>query len=157
MSSFARLAPDPTALVVAVAIDLIVGDPVYPVHPVRLIGRTLQWFEDRLRAVGLDGYGGGILLFVLLAGLWLSVFAGIVALALAISTTAAWVVHVLLVYSLLALGDLLHHVWRIESAVRDNDIDRARQRGQRVGRARHRTGWTARRAGGRQSRASART
>ena len=50
----------------------------------------------------------------------------VVALALAISTTAAWLVHVLLVYSLLALGDLLHHVWRIESAVRRDDIDRAR-------------------------------
>jgi len=120
------LAPDPAALVVAVAIDLIMGDPVYPAHPVRLIGRTLHWFERRLRAVGLDGYGGGILLFVLLAGLWLSAFAGIIALALEISTTAAWVVHVLLAYSLLALGDLLHHVWRIESAVSDHDIDRAR-------------------------------
>ena len=76
------LAPDPAALVVAVAIDLVLGDPVYRAHPVRLIGRTLQWFERRLRAAGLDGYGGGILLFVLLAGLWLPASAGIVALAL---------------------------------------------------------------------------
>jgi len=53
------LAPDPTALVAAVAVDLLLGDPVYPAHPVRLIGRTLQWFEGRLRAAGLDGYGGG--------------------------------------------------------------------------------------------------
>jgi len=120
------LAPDPAALVVAVAIDLVLGDPVYPVHPVRLIGRTLQRLEGRLRAAGLDGYGGGILLLVLLAVLWLPAFAAVVALALAISTTAAWLVHVLLTYSLLALGDLLHHVWRIESAVRDNDIERAR-------------------------------
>ncbi len=120
------LAPEPSALVVAVAIDLVLGDPVYPAHPVRLIGRTLRWLEGRLRAAGLDGYTGGILLFVLLAGLWLPASAGIVALALEISATAAWLVHVLLTYSLLALGDLLHHVWRIESAVRDNDIERAR-------------------------------
>ena len=114
-------------MVVAVVIDLIVGDPVYPAHPVRLIGRTLQWFEGRLRAVGFEGYGGGILLFVLLGGLWLPTFAAIVALALAISTTAAWFVHVILVYTLLALGDLLHHVWRIESAVRRDSIESARQ------------------------------
>ena len=120
------LAPDPAALAVAVAIDLILGDPVYAAHPVRLIGRTLRWLEDRLRAAGADGYGGGILLFGLLAGLWLPAFAAVMALALAVSTIAAWLVHVLLVYTLLALGDLLHHVWRIESAVRDNDIDRAR-------------------------------
>ena len=35
--------------------------------------------------------------------------------------------HVLAVYTLLALGDLLHHVWRIESAVRRDAIDKARQ------------------------------
>jgi len=33
---------------------------------------------------------------------------------------------VLVVYSLLALGDLLHHVWRIESAVRRDDVAGAR-------------------------------
>ena len=42
-----------------------------------------------------------------------------------VSTTAAWLVHVLLVYALLALGDLLHHVWRIESAVRRDAVARA--------------------------------
>jgi adenosylcobinamide-phosphate synthase len=121
------LAPDPAALVVAVTIDLVVGDPVYRAHPVRLIGRTLQWFERRLRAAGLDGYGGGILLFVLLAGLWLPAVAAVVALALAASTIAAWLIHVALVYTLLALGDLLHHVWRIEAAVHRDAIEQARQ------------------------------
>ena len=44
MTELARaLAPDPVALAIAVAIDLIVGDPVYPAHPVRLIGRTLHF------------------------------------------------------------------------------------------------------------------
>ena len=121
------LAPDPAALAAAAAVDLLLGDPVYPAHPVRLIGRTLQWFEGRLRAAGLDGYGGGVLLFVLLAGFWLPAFTAVVALALAASTTAAWLAHVLLVYTLLALGDLLHHVWRIESAVRRDAIEQARQ------------------------------
>jgi adenosylcobinamide-phosphate synthase len=121
------LAPNPTVLIVAVAIDLVVGDPVYPLHPVRLIGRTLQWFEGRLRAATFDGYGGGIVLALLLAGLWLSVFVAFVALALALSAPASWLVQVLIVYTLLALGDLLHHVWRIESAVRRQDIDAARR------------------------------
>jgi adenosylcobinamide-phosphate synthase len=121
------LAPDPAALVVAVAIDLVVGDPVYRAHPVRLIGRTLRWFERRLRSARLDGYGGGVLLFILLISLWLPVLAGLIVLVQAMSTRAAWLVHVLLVYALLALGDLLHHVWRIESAVRRDDIEEARR------------------------------
>ena len=121
------LAPDPAALVVAVAIDLVVGDPVYRAHPVRLIGRTLHWFERRLRAARLDGYSGGVLLFILLTGLWLPTLAGLSVLIQAMSTTAGWLVHVFVVYSLLALGDLLHHVWRIESAVRRDNIDEARR------------------------------
>ena len=58
------LAPGPVLLMIGVAADLAVGDPVYPWHPVRVIGRTLTWMEGRLRASGLDGYGGGILLFI---------------------------------------------------------------------------------------------
>jgi adenosylcobinamide-phosphate synthase len=122
------LAPDATALIVAVTIDLLIGDPAYAAHPVRLIGRSLQWLEDRLRAAGFDGYGGGIMLFILLAGLWLPIFAALIALMLTISITLAWAVHVACVYSLLALGDLLHHVWRIESAVRCDDLNGACQK-----------------------------
>ncbi len=121
------LAPNPTVLIVAVAIDLAVGDPAYPLHPVRLIGRTLRWVEGRLRAATLDGYGGGIVLALVLAGVWLPVFVALVALGRALSPPASWLVQVLIVYTLLALGDLLHHVWRIESAVRRQDIDAARR------------------------------
>ena len=39
----------------------------------------------------------------------------------------AWLLHALLLYSLLALGDLLHHVWRIETAVRADDLAGARR------------------------------
>jgi adenosylcobinamide-phosphate synthase len=42
------------------------------------------------------------------------------------SPIAAWLVHAFLLYSLLALGDLLHHVWRIEAAVRAGDLSAAR-------------------------------
>ena len=42
------------------------------------------------------------------------------------SEVAAWLVHAFLLYSLLALGDLLHHVRRIESAVRAGDLPGAR-------------------------------
>jgi len=93
---------------------------------VRLVGSLLTWIEDRLRAAGLDGYGGGVLLFVALAAISLGVVIAVVAAASAVSVYLAWLVHAFLLYSLLALGDLLHHVWRIEQAVRDNDLPRAR-------------------------------
>lgn len=120
------LAPGAALLATGVVADLILGDPVYAWHPVRLVGATLTWIEGRLRAVGLDGYGGGVLLFIALATISLGVVVAVLAAASAISLYLAWLVHAFLLYSLLALGDLLHHVWRIERAVRDNDLPRAR-------------------------------
>ena len=111
----------------AVVTDLVVGDPVYAWHPVRLVGAMLTWMEGRLRAAGLDGYGGGILLFVALATVSLSVVVSVLAVANAGSVFLAWLVHAFLLYSLLALGDLLRHVCRIEAAVREDDLPRARR------------------------------
>ena len=120
------LLPHAAALVAAFIVDLIAGDPVYRAHPIRLIGGSLRWLEGRLRTIGWDGYGGGIALFVALGFVWLPVLAVVMAAATAVSSAVAWVVHVVVLYTMLALGDLLHHVWRIESAVRSGDLARAR-------------------------------
>jgi len=121
----APLSPDAWLLIAAVVADLAVGDPVYAWHPVRLIGRLLTWMEVRLRAAGLDGYGGGVLLFVLLAAASLGIMAAGLYAAASLSPVLARIIHVALLYSLLALGDLVHHVRRIEAAVRDRDLPRA--------------------------------
>jgi len=120
------LSPNPTALAVAVVIDLVVGDPVYRAHPIRLIGASLRWLEGRLRALGWDEYGGGIALFGSLVVVWMSVLLLLMAPASILSPRLARALHIGLLYTMLALGDLLHHVWRIESAVRTGDLDRAR-------------------------------
>jgi adenosylcobinamide-phosphate synthase len=118
--------PQALLLAAGVAADLALGDPVYAWHPVRLIGRLLTWFEARLRAIGLDGYGGGILPFLLLSATVLFLVAAIFLVTNTVSFRASAIVHVLIVYSLLALGDLVHHVRRIESAVRRGDLTAAR-------------------------------
>ncbi len=120
------LRPDAWALAAAVVVDLIVGDPVYGAHPIRLIGGSLRWLEGKLRSLGSDGYGGGIALFLLLAACWLSLLVALMELAVRMSPWVAWILHAALLYTMLALGDLLHHVWRIEAAVRSQDIERAR-------------------------------
>lgn len=127
MNPFAdALLPGAAALLAAFAVDLVLGDPVYRAHPIRLIGGSLRWFESRLRAVGQDAYAGGIALFVLLAVVWLPSLAALMAAASVLSPAAGWVVHVVILYTMLALGDLLHHVWRIEAAVRADDLPGAR-------------------------------
>jgi len=119
------LAPNALSLSIAVLLDLALGDPVYPLHPVRLMGATLSLFERGLRAIGADGYGGGIALFVLLAIVWVG---GLSAMTCATFFGPGWLAlvwHVFIVYSLLALGDLVHHVLRVERAVDRDDLPAA--------------------------------
>jgi adenosylcobinamide-phosphate synthase len=120
------LGPDPLALAVAVALDLVLGDPVYGAHPVRLIGRTLAACESALRRLGADGYGGGIALFLLLAAGWIGAIGGLLIAAHRLDPRLAWIVHVFFLYSLLALGDLLRHGWSVERALRRDDLASAR-------------------------------
>jgi adenosylcobinamide-phosphate synthase len=123
----AGLSPDPMLLVIAVGIDLAIGDPVYVWHPVRLIGRLLSAIESGLRRIGLDGYGGGILLFILLESLCLGLLFALFMPLGAVPPIVALLVHVFAVYSLLALGDLLLHVRRIDRAVAADDLPKARE------------------------------
>jgi len=116
--------PNAWILLAAVLLDLLFGDPYYPAHPVRLMGRMLSGFEGGLRRIGLDGYGGGILLLVLLASVWLGavwVFIEV------LPPIGSIFVQVFLVYSFIALRDLISHAWRVETAAQRDDLTAARE------------------------------
>jgi adenosylcobinamide-phosphate synthase len=122
----APLAPSPLVLGAALAVDLAIGDPTYAAHPVRLIGATIAAVERGLRRLGLDGYGGGVTLTVVVAAIWVGLASAVV---LAAARGPQWLalgVHGFVVYSLLALGDLLRHVWRVEQALAVDDLAGAR-------------------------------
>ncbi len=127
------LRPDFRLLAAAVALDLFFGDPVYRFHPVRLIGRTLSGFERALRELGWDGYGGGITLFLLLTGLWCGAISALVvglsryAALAGYSNIVALVVHLFVLYSFIALRDLLRHGQAVESSAHRGDLAGARR------------------------------
>jgi adenosylcobinamide-phosphate synthase len=91
-----------------------------------LIGKTLTGLENVLRRSGADGYGGGIALFVVLAVIWTGGLSAAVLGAGLLLLWSGWLLHTFLVYTFLALGDLLRHVWRVEQALARNDLDAAR-------------------------------
>jgi len=108
-------------------LDALIGDPVFSWHPIRLLGRLLSWYEDRLFALGLNGYGGGILLLVLLAGTVLPLCLGVLTLA---HLVHPWLYHaavVAIVWACVALRDLIAHGERIARAIAARDLPRARQ------------------------------
>jgi len=120
------LEPSAQLLGGAMLLDAAFADPDYAWHPVRLIGRSLSTSERRLRRHGLDGYSGGVVLFVMLAGLWTG---GVALGMMLVGVVATWlgtIVHLFVLYSLIALGSLLRHGRRIERALRAGNLPRAR-------------------------------
>ena len=115
-------------LALAVALDLKIGDPEYRYHPVRLIGRSIERVEHALREMGANGYGGGILLFVVLAWGWSATISLLVWWLSLLGLGLGWAAEFFFVYSFLALGDLLHHGRGIEDAVGRGDLQEARAR-----------------------------
>ena len=126
------LAPRADLLAVALALDLLVGDPVYRWHPVRLIGRSLARVERALRAAGADGRVGGCILFVVLAVAWGGASVAAVAGAGGLHPAAAGAAHLFLLYSLLALGDLLAHAGAVDAAATSGDLAAARSAAARL-------------------------
>ena len=118
------LEPDPVLLLCAVVLDGLFGDPVYALHPIRLMGATLSFFERMLRGLRLDGYAGGCFLFLLLAAFWVG---GICALAWVlhyVQSEVGWIFQVFVLYSMLALKDLCKHGLAIDRAA---DLARTRE------------------------------
>jgi adenosylcobinamide-phosphate synthase len=88
------------------------------------MGRTLSLIEQMLRKIGMSGYIGGILLFVMLCLLWVG---SVSILVVSLPAWAAGGFHILLVYSLLALRDLLLHGWEVQKAAERNDLQATRE------------------------------
>jgi len=124
---FDGLAPSASLLLIGLLLDAVFGDPQLRVHPIRLMGDTLVAFERLLRRMGLNGYLGGIALFVLLAVLW------VVLPSVAIHRMFLWhsnlgsVAHVLVVYILFAMRDLIDHVRKVRRAASKEDLPATRE------------------------------
>jgi adenosylcobinamide-phosphate synthase len=131
----AGLKPSAGALIAAFILDAIAGDPNYSLHPIRLVGRTLSSCERLLRRWQWDAYIGGCILFVFLALSWGLVPAIILNRVQRWNASLGFIIHVILIYMLLALRDLIDHVWAVQGAARLGDLQHARQAiGKMVGR-----------------------
>jgi len=115
------------ALVVAACLaDGLVGDPVYGLHPIRLLGAWSLLWEKLLFAGGLDGYLGGIIHWALVVGAALLAWWALHRLLALWHPWAAWVWDAFIAYSLLCLRDLLAHGRRVLTSL--DDLPEARRR-----------------------------
>lgn len=117
------------------ALDALVGDPIFAAHPIRLLGRLLTFYERGLFRLGANGYAGGIALLLLLAGTVLPLTAAFLAAAHALHPYVFDAAAGLVCWACLALRDLIAHGERIAAAVARGDLAAARHHvGMLVGR-----------------------
>ena len=115
------------ALVLAACLlDAGFGDPIYPLHPIRLLGAWSMAWERRLFAVGLSGYLGGVLHWLLVVGGGLAAWWGVRYGLDRLHPWMAWAWDVFLAYSFLCMRDLLAHGRRVLDAL--DDLPTARRR-----------------------------
>jgi len=111
---------------IGLVLDALIGDPIFSWHPIRLLGRWLSTLENMLFKVGLNGYFGGILLFLLLAGSVLPLCIVFLVGAHALHPYAFDFAAGLVLWACFALRDLIVHGERIARAVAANDLPTAR-------------------------------
>jgi adenosylcobinamide-phosphate synthase len=108
-------------------LDALFGDPVYRLHPIRVLGVWTLLLERWLFALRLDGHAGGILL-------WIGTVGGALAAWWLIRLSLEWL-HpglafgwdLFIAYSLLCTRDLLNQGQRVLRALEADDLPRARR------------------------------
>ncbi|MEW6666819.1 MAG: adenosylcobinamide-phosphate synthase CbiB [Thermodesulfobacteriota bacterium] len=119
-------------IIAAYLLDLLVGDPTYRYHPVRLIGSSISRSETLLRKSGLTGKTGGTFLVLITAAAALLLYLCIAHLLRRVHPAILFFFHLYLVYVCLALGDLLDHIRPVVAALQSGDVTRAREAVSRV-------------------------
>ena len=112
---------------IAFILDLIIGDPPYRYHPIRIIGRCITCLEEVLRKLGWDSKGGGVILVMLTL---IIVLSGYLSLNTLFSNLNRWLClsfNLYLCYSCLALGDLLNHIKPVIHSLQNGDLGMTRK------------------------------
>lgn len=115
-------------ILVAFALDAILGDPPWMPHPVRLIGAFAARLEIPLRSLCRNAFAAGIVLWLTVLTSVGGVVAGALFAAYRIHPVAGDALGILLLYSGFACRDLIDHSRRVHHALALNDLPEARRR-----------------------------
>ncbi len=115
-------------ILLAVVIDLCIGDPRRFPHPVRLIGACALRLEEPTRKLFGSPRIAGLMTAAVVIGLTAGLTALIVVLATSIHPWAGIAVSVVIMYTGLAPHDLVKHSMEVWLALADDDMREARRR-----------------------------
>lgn len=113
-------------LLLAFVADLFIGDPVYPFHPVRLMGRAIEWGEDFFRRLIPNEKVGGAVLALSLPALIFFLMQGILLALGKIHFILFWAANVLGIYFSVSIHDLNKEGIRIYRDLKERNLPQAR-------------------------------
>jgi len=117
-------------LIAAVVLDVSCGDPRWFPHPVRLMGRMITWYEDRIRCLVSRRTGevaAGVVLAVGLPAVWYAVSYWLLEASMTAHEIIGKVTGVLLAYTALAARDLSDHAVAVSRALDAQSLEEARR------------------------------
>lgn len=114
---------------VAFIIDLVVGDPVYPLHPVRLIGYLIMKLEKMLFRLNLRGYFGGSVLWFFVVFLPISMYLSLAFIFKIKMSNVLFIafLDLFIYYSLFSAKDLIKHVADVCNALELKGLEGGRR------------------------------
>ena len=117
-----------TAILAAYLLDLVIGDPNFSWHPVRIIGRLIARMETILNNGRLNRKFSGLLLVILIVFLTVICVLGLLKLSALIHPVFHFIVYVLLIYFALSVKSLAKEAGNVYSALNKNNIPLARKK-----------------------------
>jgi len=125
--------PHIISIVLAFAMDACIGDPVYPFHPVRLMGKFIQHAASVFLHKDWDKRLTGA--FTAFSLIFFSAYPAYLLLSFLKGSYWGFTIEVLLIYTTLSMRDLYDHSDRVMHALNHGNIEEARRRvGMIVGR-----------------------
>lgn len=118
------------ALVLGFLLDLLIGDPHWLYHPIRLVGHLISGLEKLLRSVfpktEKGELAGGIFLVVLVTGITTGISWGLLWLAGRIHPCVRFVLETIMCYQLLATKSLRDETMKVYAALKEGSLPKAR-------------------------------
>jgi len=112
----------------AFMLDLILGDPRYLPHPVRLMGKTIEVAEPRFRKIPVDPIIAGSLFAIgLITGTWLLTYCLLVAVN-SIHPMLKNAFEIILIYYCISAGSLEEAALEIMRSLKNKDVTGAREK-----------------------------
>ncbi len=113
-------------LLIAFVLDYVTGDPNYALHPTRLIGKLILFLESLFEKAGMFTVFGGaaFAVAIILSISFLYMFADHVLSVLNIY--AELIFNLFMLYSAIALKDMVKHADKVYSALNNNDLEQAK-------------------------------